>query len=184
MPHSLEAYLEKAEQDSTKDFHLAFMAKNEFTEFFKKQDRGPHWDSKLAQLINLSSERSPIFEALLLFGKWKTDEQYEDGMKSAEKFEEMEKLAYERNWVWLLSYCVETAAYIYKTFGHDSSLNAISKRICGYLMKKKDMLPAHTLLELSRIFNNIITTADKKDTETIYGLLVDFSSKKIYRRPL
>lgn len=181
--HSLEAYLEKAEQDATKDFHLAFMAKSEFTEFFKKQDKGPQWDSKLAQLTNLRIERSPIFEALLLFGKWKTGKQYKDGVKSAEKFEEMEKTAYERNWVWLLSYCVETAAYIYKSFGHDSNLNTISKRICSYLVEKKDTLPAHTLLELTRTFNNIITTADKKDMETVYGLLVNFSGKKFTDDP-
>jgi hypothetical protein len=171
--------LEVAEQNSLEDHHLAFMCKSEFTDFFKKQLRGKHWDYRLNCLRDLDLARSPLFEALMLFGSWQTNKCYPDGIKSAKKFEEMEKIALDRKWYWTLPYCIETATYIYKTFAHRSELASISERICKYLDENKEALPPRAILHLVSIFNSIIVNACREDIDKVFKLLVDFSHKKL-----
>ena len=175
--HSLQSYLEMAEQDNSKDFHLAFMAKTEFIDFFKREDKQQYWDDKLKQLKNLDPARSPLFEALLYFALWKTNKQYTDGMQSAQKFEETENIAFSRKWVWLLSHSIQTSAYIYKTFGHTDKIKSILERISVYVAEEND-LPAHTLIKLFEVFNENITVASEEEKESMYQLLIKLSGKK------
>lgn len=177
--HFLVSYLERAEQDSTKDFSLVMAAKHTFTEFFRDENNKALWKQRLELHKNLDLKLCPLFEAVWLFGQWKIKREYRYGIESAAKFEEMGKIAYEKNWVWALVYCIETASYIYKVLKHTEKLKLISKRIASYLREKKEIFPTHTILELAHLFNSIITSAEPNDINEIYKMLIDFLERKL-----
>ncbi|MEM3697606.1 MAG: hypothetical protein QXQ94_08940 [Candidatus Bathyarchaeia archaeon] len=148
-----------------------------YLEFFKNQNNGARWKERLDTLKDLDLTLSPIFEAVWLFGKWKIEKNYELAIKSAKKFEEMERIAYEKNWFWILTCCLETAVYIYKMLGYEERLKLVSKRIVGYLKEKKETFPLHTILEVSRLFNDVINVAEREDIEYVYVTLIEFSER-------
>ena len=181
--HFLVSKLEIAEQDPTKDYHLSMVAEHEFTNFFEKGHEEARLKERLATLKDLDLSRSPLFEAIFFFGEWKIEKDYKKGLKSAEKFEEMEKMSYARNWTSLLVYCLETTTHIFKSLGYKAQLKLISKRMCSYLREKKEVLPTHTILELARFFNSIIMNAEESDIDEIYKLLIDFSERRLSDDP-
>jgi hypothetical protein len=95
----------------------------------------------------------------------------------------MERLAYEKDWVWILTYCLETVAYIYHVLGYRNELKLLCKSISKYLYEKKEMFPAHTILELAHLFNSIIINADREDVDYVYKILIEFSERKIGKDP-
>jgi hypothetical protein len=62
--HFLISDLEKAEQDSTKDYYLSMSAKHIYTEFFKDKNNEMRWKERLATTKDLDLKRSPLFEAI------------------------------------------------------------------------------------------------------------------------
>lgn len=154
-----------------------------YTGFFQNENNRDYWKERLATLETVDPKRSPLFEAIRLFANWKIQNDYKKGLASAEKFEEMAKASYERNWFWLLVYCLETIVYIYKVLGYNDQLKSISKTISNYLEEKKDVFPTHTVLELARLFNIILVNSDRNDIKNIYKVLNDFSDKKVSEAP-
>lgn len=148
-----------------------------YLEFFKNQNNEARWKERLDTLKDLDLTLSPIFEAVWLFGKWKIEKNYELAIKSAKKFEEMERIAYEKNWFWILTCCLETTVYIYKMLGYEEQLKLASKRIVSYLKEKKETFPLHTILEVSRLFNNVINVAKREDVKYVYVMLIEFSER-------
>ncbi|MCX7998594.1 MAG: DUF4209 domain-containing protein, partial [Leptospiraceae bacterium] len=177
--HFLISYLDAMERDPTKDFLLVMYVKHMYLDFFKNQNNETKWKDRLDSLKDLDLTLSPIFEAVWLFGKWKIGKNYELGIKSAQKFEEMERIAYKKDWFWILTCSLETAIYIYKMLGYDEQLKLASKRITSYLKDKKETLPPRTILELSRLFNNIINVAEREDIEYVYTTLIEFSERML-----
>jgi len=176
--HFLLLYLEEAERDSTKDFSLSMVSKHQFTEFFRNTDNKEKWNERLDSLKKLNLKRSPLFEAIFLFGQWKIENDFKKAKESANKFQEIEDIALKNGWVWILAYCLESIAYIYKVLGYRKELNLHCRRIALYLSEKKDIFPAHTLLELARLFNEMITNADEMDAKVVMEILVELSEKK------
>lgn len=181
--HFLVSDLEKAEQDSTKDFYLSMSAKHTYTEFFKDENNEIHWKERLATIKDVDLKRSPLFEAIWFFGQWKIEKDYKIGTKSAEKFREMERLAYEKDWVWILTYCLETVVYIYRVLGYRNELKLLCKSISSYFHERKEMFPTHTILELARLFNSIIINADRADLDEVFKILIEFSERRIGKDP-
>jgi len=181
--HSLLSYLEEAEKDPTKDYLLSMTSQSFYTVFFQNEKDREYLKERLATLETVELKRSPLFEAIHLFGNWKTQNDYKKGLESAEKFDEMAKASYERNWFRLLVYCLETMVYIYKVLGYNDQLKLISKRINSHLEQKKDAFPTHTVLELARLFNTILANSERSDIEKIYSVLIDSSEKKLSDDP-
>lgn len=175
--HFLISYLNELESDPTKDFLLVMHVKHMYLEFFKNQNNDARWKERLDTLKDLDLTLSPIFEAIWLFGKWKIEKNYELAIESAKKFEEMERIAYEKNWFWILTCCLETTVYIYKMLGYEERMKLVSKRIVGYLKEKKETFPLHTILELSRLFNDVINVAEMEDIKYVYVTLIEFSER-------
>jgi len=181
--HFLLSYLEEAEKDSTKDYLLSMTSQSSYTGFFQNENNREYLKERLATLETVELKRSPLFEAMHLFGNWKIQKDYKKGLESAQKFDEMAKASYERNWFWLLVYCLETMVHIYKVLGYNDQLELISRRINNHLEQKKDAFPTHTVLELARLFNTILANSERSDIEKIYKVLIDFSEKKLRDDP-
>ena len=175
--HLLISYLDELERDPTKDFLLVMPAKYEYIEFFKKQNNEARWKERLESLKGLDLTLSPLFEAIWFFGEWKIEKNYEKGIKSAQKFEETEKIAYEKNWFCILAFCLETTIYIYRTLGYTEQLKLVSKRIIAYLKERKETLPARIAFELTRLFNGIMNIVEKDDLAYVYEVLIEFSER-------
>ena len=178
--HSLLSYLQKAEEDENEDHHLAFYAKP-ITEFFKDEGNKKLWKQRLASLEDLDLKISPLFEAIWLFGQWRIEKDYKKGLESAQKFEEMERIAYEKNWNWVLTYSFETAIYIYKALNYREKIGLLCKEIVGYIKEKKETFPTHTVFELARLFNSVIINAKSSAITGLYKILIEFSERDLSR---
>lgn len=135
--HFLLSYLEKAESDSTKDYSLSLTSRHQFTEFFKNTDNQEKWNERLDLLKNLDLKRSPLFEAIFLFGQWKIRNDYQKAKESANKFQEMENIALKNGWVWILVYSLECIAYIYKVLGYRKKLDLLCKKLQSTCLREK-----------------------------------------------
>jgi len=175
--HFLTSYLDELERDPTKDFLLVMPVKYEYIEFFKNQNNEAIWKERLESLKGLDLTLSPLFEAIWFFGEWKIEKNYEKGIKSAQKFEEMEKIAYEKKWFYILTFCLETTIYIYRMLGYTGQLKLVSKRIIAYLKGRNETLPARIAFELTSLFNGIMNIADKDDIAYVYEVLIEFSER-------
>jgi len=158
-------------------------SKHQFTDFFRNIDNKEKWSERLDSLKKLDRKRSPLFEAIFLFGQWKIENDYKKAKESANKFQEMEDTALENGWVWILAYCLESIAYIYKVLGYRKKLNLFCRKIAIYLSERKDAFAAHTLLELARLFNQKIANADETDVKMVMEILVELSERKYSADP-
>jgi len=176
--HFLLSYLEEAERDSTKDYSLSWTSRHQFTEFFKNTDNQEKWNERLDSLKNLDLKRSPLFEAIFLFGQWKIRNDYQKAKESANKFQEMENIALKNGWVWILVYSLECIAYIYKVLSYRKKFKILCRKLTIYISERKTDFRAHTLLELARLFTENIVNADTTDVKIVMDLLVELSEKK------
>jgi hypothetical protein len=181
--HFLVTALEQAETDSAKDYHLSMMSDSYYTSFFKKEENKNSWQARLNTMKTVDLQRSPLFEAISLFGESKIEKNYKKGISSAEKFEQMEKLSIEKNWLWLFVYSIETAAYIYKTYNQVDRLRLISSRVATYLQTKKEIVPIITVLRLVQLFKNLLLCSEKTDIQKVCEIAVDFSERTVSNDP-
>ena len=146
--------LKKADEEPNADYHLGFTMRAEMN-FFRKHENADNWKSRLDYLDQIDKSLSPIFEAVYFFGKWKKENDFEFALKSLEKFREMEGLAYEKNWQWVLSFCITEQVNLCFELKRDEDLKAMAVRIVDYLAKGKECFRPHTFLELTRQFTRL-----------------------------
>lgn len=181
--HFLIQALEDAEADSTKDFHLTMMADSHYLSFFKREENKDLWQGRLDTLKTIDLQRSPFFEAIRLFGESKIEKNFKKGVGSAEKFEQMEKLSLEKNWLSTFVCSLENAIYIYKTYNQLKELKEISGRIVRYLDSKKDSVPTITVSRLIELYKNLLLCSEKANTQKVIETALDFSERKLGEDP-
>lgn len=169
----LLSYLRKANEKPNNDHHLSFGMEGEMR-FFRSEEMADNWGARLDYFEKIDRSISPIFEAVYLFGKWKKDKDYQSALASISKFKEMELIAYERKWFWVLVLCIKEQKNLCFKLGKDEDLKAISERIIKYLTEGKEVFPTHTFVELINQFTRLLEKVDKESTEKVYDLTMKY----------
>jgi hypothetical protein len=165
--------LKKANEEPNADYHLGFTMRGEMN-FFRDQKNADNWKARLDYFNQIDKTLSPIFEAVYFFGKWKKENSFEFAMKSLEKFREMEGMAHEKNWYWVLSFCITEQVNLCFELKRDEDLKAIALRIVDYLAKGKDCFRPHTFMELTRQSTRLLEIVENDFTEKVYCLVMDY----------
>lgn len=165
--------LKKANEEPNADYHLSFTMRGEMN-FFRDQKWADNWRARLNYFDQIDKSLSPIFEAVYFFGKWKKENNFEFALKSLEKFREMEGLAYEKNWFWVLSFCITEQVNLCFELKRDEDLKAIAQRIVYYLAKGKECFQPHTFMELTRQFTRLLEKTENALIEKAYSLIAEY----------
>jgi hypothetical protein len=165
--------LKKANEELNADFHLSFTMRGEMN-FFRDQKFADNWSARIDYFDQIDKSLSPIFEAVYFFGKWKLEKNFEFALKSLGKFEEMEEIAYEKNWLWFLSFCMTEQVNLCFELGRDENLKDIAQRIVDYLTKGKEIFQPHTFMELTRQFTRLLEKIENELIEKVYRLVMDY----------
>jgi len=165
--------LKKANEEPNEDYHLSFTMQGEMN-LFRNQKYADNWKARLDYFDQIGKSLSPIFEAVFYYGKWKKDKDFHFIQQSISKFEEMEIIANERKWFWVLSFCITEQTNICFEIGNDEKLKAVAQRIADYLTKGKECFQPHTFLELTRQFTRLLEKVENELTEKVYCLIMGY----------
>lgn len=165
--------LKKANEEPNADHHLSFTMQGEMN-LFRDQKFADSWSARIDYFDQLDKSVSPIFEAVYFYGKWKKEQNFEVALKSLEKFREMEGLAYEKTWFWVLSFCITEQSNLCFELKRDEDLTAIALRIVDYLSKGKECFQSHTFMELTRQFIRLLEKVENELIEKVYCLVMDY----------
>ena len=171
--HSFLVALKKANEEPNADYHLSFTMRGEMN-LFRDQKYADNWKALLDYFEQINKSRSPIFEAVYFYGKWKKDKDFQFVQQSISKFEEMEVSANEKKWFWVLSFCLSEQISICFEIGNNEKLKAVAQRIADYLAKGKECFHPHTFLELTRQFTRLLEKVENGLTEKVYCLIMDY----------
>jgi hypothetical protein len=171
--HYLLGYLRRANETPNKDYHLRFGMEGEI-KFFRDEQMADKWAARLEYFEKIDVSISPIFEAVYLFGKWKTEKDFQYALKSISKFYEMELIAYEKKWFDVLIFCIKEQISLCFKLSKDEDLKRIPERIVKYLDERREIFQTHILVRLIEQFTRLLEKTTKEEIEKVYDLVMDY----------